>query len=229
MLSNHEAHPTSGLFASNSILNKFFQIGLDLVFPPMCHGCGRVDTRWCDACLNELINTTIQIKTHNPEILTGLCSTGRHTGKLQHAIQAFKFYNTPALAEPLGKRLANALLQKRWIFDIIIPVPLHSDRERNRGYNQAYLLSQQVAAQMNITCQPQLLSRYRNTPHQVGLSALERRENVKDAFIATTDVVGKSILLIDDVVTTGATLDECASALFHAGSTAVYAVTVSHA
>lgn len=82
---------------------------------------------------------------------------------------------------------------------------------------------------MNIATQPHLLTRYRNTPHQVGLNASERRENVKDAFIATADVAGKSILLIDDVVTTGATLDECATALFDAGATAVYAVTVSHA
>ena len=229
MTSNHEARPISGLFASGSIINQFTKTCLDLIFPPMCHGCGRVDTSWCDPCLAEMTRIPIQPSTHESGVLTGLCSTGKHTGKLEQAIQAFKYYDTQALAEPLGTRLTQTLIQKGWRFDTILPVPLHSDREQNRGYNQAYLLSLQVGAQMSIACQPHLLTRHRNTPHQVGLSALERRDNVKDAFIATPDVVGKSILLIDDVVTTGATLDECAIALFHAGATSVYAATVSHA
>lgn len=112
----------------------------------MCHGCGRVDTRWCDVCLDELSGITTQITTYYPQVLSGLCSTGQHTGKLQQAIQAFKFYDTQSLAIPLAKRLTDVLIQKEWTFDMILPVPLHSDRERNRGYNQAYLLSQQVGS-----------------------------------------------------------------------------------
>lgn len=225
---NHEARFTSGLFASNSIIAKLTKELLDLIFPPICHGCGRVDTRWCDVCLAELISISIQLEEHKSKNLTGLCSTGQHTGKLQQAIQAFKYYDTQALAEPLGKRLTTALSQKGWTFDTIIPVPLHADRQKNRGYNQAYLLSQQVENNLNITCQPHFLTRHRVTNHQVGLDAQARHSNVKGAFIATHDVVGKSILLIDDVVTTGATLDECAIALFNAGATFVYAVAVSH-
>lgn len=226
---NHEARFTSGLFASNTIITQLAKEFLDLIFPPMCHGCGRVDTRWCDVCLAELTSIPIQIIEGESETLTELCATGKHTGKLQQAIQAFKYYDTQTLAEPLGKRLATALIQKRWTFDTIIPVPLHADRQKERGYNQAYLLSQQVGNIMNIPCQPQLLTRHRDTNHQVGLGVQERRDNVKDAFMATSDVVGKSILLIDDVVTTGATLDMCATALFTTGAKVVYAMTVSHA
>lgn len=229
MSTNHEARFKRGLFASNSRFAELKTFWLDLVFPPMCHGCGRVDTLWCDDCLDALNQIPLQLQNNNSEFLMGLCSTGKHQEKLQQAIQAFKFYNAKNLAAPLSNRLISALAQKQWTFDIIIPVPLHTDREKNRGYNQAYLLSQQVAQYMNITCQPDYLTRYQNTPHQVGLNASERRENVKDAFLATEDVAGQSILLIDDVVTTGATLDECAKALFKADATTVYAVTVSHA
>jgi ComF family protein len=229
MSSNHEAPFISGLFASKPLVKKISSALLDFIFPPMCHGCGRVDTQWCDSCLEELVSIPTQIAIHPSEILSESCSTGTHRGKLQEAIQSFKFYNTQLLSIPLGERLTDVLVKKRWTFDTIIPVPLHTDRQKIRGYNQAYLLSQQVEKQMNITCQPYLLTRHRNTPHQVGLSASERRENVKDAFVATSDVVGKSILLIDDVVTTGTTLDECATALFNAGASSVYAITVSHA
>lgn len=225
----HEARFTRGLFASQSPIRKIFNHALDLIFPPMCHGCGRVDTRWCDICLADLDAVPIQIKSYQTEILTDLCATGRHIGKLQQAVQALKYHNTPTIAKPLGQRLIQTLQQKNWTFDTIIPVPLFQERLDKRGYNQSYLLSQQVENVMHITCQPQYLHRYRDTNQQVGLNALERRENVKDAFIAADDVADKSILLIDDVVTTGATLDECAGALFAAGAKTVYGITVSHA
>ena len=225
---NHEAR-LSGLFASNSKMKNLANNLLDLIFPPMCHGCGRVDTRWCEVCLEDLANIPIQPTDYLPEVLTGLSATGKHTGKLQEAVQAFKYHDTPSLAEILGNRLSSLLEEKTWTFDTILPVPLFAERERKRGYNQAYLLSKQVSNSMNIPCQPHLLNRYRDTNHQVGLNAIERRDNVNDAFIANTEVAGQSILLIDDVVTTGATLDECAVALFNAGAKYVYVMTVSHA
>lgn len=227
--SNHEARFVSGLFASNSTIVQFAKGLLDLIFPPMCHGCGRVDTRWCAVCLDELMNIPMQQAEYDSPPLSGLCATGRHTGKLQQAIQALKYHDTPSLAGPLAKRLVMVLTQKDWTFDTIIPVPLYASRQKNRGYNQAYLLSQQVGSTMNIACQPHLLIRRRDTNQQVGLSAQERHDNVKDAFVATAEVAGKSLLLIDDVVTTGATLGACARALLGAGAALVYAVTVSHA
>lgn len=226
---NQEAHSISGLFVSKSIFRRIATDTLDLIFPPMCHSCGRVDTRWCDVCLTELLNTPIYISDYPTEILTAISVTSQHSGKIQQAIQAMKYHNTPALAKPLGDRLYLALQQKEWTYDTMIPVPMFQDRLKKRGYNQAYLLSKQVEERMNITCQPHLLSRHRDTNYQVGLNALERRENVKDAFVVTGDVSDKSILLIDDVVTTGSTLNECAIALFNANAKAVYAITVSHA
>jgi len=229
MNNNQEARLDSGLFTSSSKFKQIKQWLVDFVFPPTCHGCGRVDTRWCHVCLNDLDQVPLKLNDIQPETLTALCATTQHSGKVQEAIQALKYYNAPQLAQPLGNRLVHALTAKEWTIDTIVPVPLFADREQKRGYNQAYLLSQQVERMTNINCQPNLLQRHRDTNQQVGLNASERRENVKDAFIATDHVAGRSILIIDDVVTTGSTLDACATALFDAGASAVYAITVTHA
>lgn len=229
MNTHQEAHSDRGLFVPQSKLRNIVNFAIDLVFPPVCHGCGRVDVRWCEVCLEELRQIPITIHNITQDTLTGLCATGQHIGKVQEAIQALKYHNTPCLAEPLGERLVTTLVKQQWTIDTIIPVPLFADRLQKRGYNQAYLLSQQVENMTNITCQPHFLTRHRDTGHQVGLSASERRENVKDAFIATDDVADLSILIIDDVVTTGSTLDACATALKSSGAKAVYAMTVTHA
>jgi len=224
-----ETRSSSGFLAPQSKLRQATHWLFDFIFPPTCHGCGRVDTRWCHVCSEELAQIPIQIKNFTPETLTELCATAHHTGKLQEAIQALKYHNVPDLAKPLGQRLSQVISDKNWIIDTIIPVPLFADREHKRGYNQAYLLTQQVGKMTNITCQSNLLKRHRDTNQQVGLNASERRENVKDAFTATQSVADMSILIIDDVVTTGSTLDACATALFNVGAKSVYAITVTHA
>lgn len=225
-----EAHEFGGFFASISILNKVWNYGIDLIFPSVCEGCGRVDFRWCPVCLEELASQPLALQPIPSDELISLYATGIHEGKLQAAIQALKYSDSRDLAIPLGNRLVLAIQSLNWKIDTIIPVPLHTSRLQKRGYNQAYLLSQQVAQTMQIDCNISLLQRHRDTPHQVGLNASERRENVKDAFIAVPDgVADKSILIIDDVVTTGSTLNACAIALFSAGARQVYGLTVNHA
>jgi ComF family protein len=211
------------------IIQTTLNFVLDLVFPPTCHGCGKVDARWCTTCQTMLQDVPLKLKDIAHPALDGLCATGHHKGKLQDAIQALKYYNVPELAKPLGKRLADTIAIKDWTFDTIIPVPLFASRFAKRGYNQSYLLSQQVVHMPNITVQPHFLTRQRDTEAQVGLTASERYVNVKDAFIANPAVAGLSVLIIDDVVTTGSTLGACAKALKSAGANAVYAMTVTHA
>lgn len=229
MPKSDQAHPTSGLVAHTSLLRRIGTLALDLVFPPMCHGCGRVDYEWCPQCTLELEAVPIIPRVIPSDALTGLCATGKHERLLQQALQALKYNNQRGLGKPLGERLVTTLPQLNWTFDTIIPVPLFADRLQKRGYNQSYILSQQIEYAMQVPSEPDWLQRYRDTNQQVGLNAQERKENVKDAFIATSDVAGKSILLIDDVVTTGSTIEACATALFEAGSIRVYAITVSHA
>jgi ComF family protein len=113
-------------------------------------------------------------------------------------------------------------------FDLITAVPLHAQRERERGYNQAELVAQQTARLVHGSYLP-TLQRTRATTDQVGLDLYARRANVQDAFaVIYPHIQKKRVLLIDDVRTTGATLDACAAALFQSGAEAVYGLTLTH-
>ena len=201
---------------------------IDLVFPPCCGHCGRVDYRFCDRCLHELSQVPLDIAKRTSENLDGLCATGRHRGVLQDALQAFKYEGATQLSGLLAARLSTALRRQHWQIDLIAPVPLFTDRLQERGYNQSQLLSWLVANTLGINCRTDLLARIRGTLQQARLSQAERHLNVKDAFAASGQVNGLSVLLIDDVVTTGSTLRECAAALRAKGASAVFAIAVSH-
>jgi ComF family protein len=145
-------------------------------------------------------------------------------------VQALKYDNNRAIAEPLGKRLLEQMQFKGWAFDMVIPVPLHHARKLERGYNQSELLAGYVAQGLAVPLVTDAIERTRLTRSQVGLSGLERRSNLRDAFAGNpARVSGQTILVIDDVYTTGATLGACAQALLDAGATAVYGLTVTAA
>jgi ComF family protein len=201
---------------------------LDLVFPPRCAGCGRVDSFWCDRCQQEIDQLPTLAAVQRLPPLRACAATSVYEGKLASAIQALKYENATALAVPLGERLVAALAALNWTFDMIIPVPLHTNRLRQRGYNQSQLLGEHVAEQLTQRCELSALMRRRNTPAQVGLTRPQRRANMQDAFAASAShVSGSSILLIDDVYTTGATLQACATALVAAGAVSVCSLTVA--
>jgi len=201
----------------------------DLIFPPTCGNCGRVDFRFCAGCLHELEQIPIIISSRRLEELDGLYATGEHRGVLQNAVQAFKYYGATELSESLAARLIEALLERNWQIDVIVPVPLFADREEERGYNQATLLSEHVVSALDIPSRAESLRRVRATSQQALLSQADRRENVRDAFEANEEVKDLSILLVDDVITTGSTLRECAGALRTKGAGRVYGIAVSHA
>lgn len=114
--------------------------------------------------------------------------------------------------------------------DLIVPVPLHPNRQRERGFNHAGLLAQAFAAQTGLPLAREGLARIRETAPQVGLTARERQDNVRGAFSAWGDMwAGRRPLVIDDVCTTGATLEACAAALRGTGSQAIYALTLARA
>ena len=202
---------------------------VDLVFPPRCGHCGRVDYRFCDNCQSELSSLPLQMASKSPDSLDEVRATGVQRGILESAVKAFKYHDAVELCGPLAARLLSCHSRQMWRIDAIVPVPLHADREIERGYNQSNLLGQQLARLSGIPCEPGWLSRIRGTSQQALLAASERLQNVAGAFQATTEVADLSILLVDDVVTTGATLSECAEALRERGAKAVYAITLSHA
>jgi ComF family protein len=117
-----------------------------------------------------------------------------------------------------------------WQVDLVVPVPLGVARLRERGYNQASLIARPLALGCGLPYSSQVLMRTRETRSQVGLSVYERRENVRGAFVAQPErVARRSVLVVDDVATTSATLDACATALLTAGCSQVFGITVSRA
>jgi competence protein ComFC len=218
-----QAQKLSGLFALKNFL-------LDLVFPPVCLNCGRVDWRFCETCQKQLSEASILPHEIELSPLSGVLTTGKHAGILENAVQALKYHEALHLAPLLAQRMLIALKNQTWRFDMIIPTPLSSLRMKERGYNQAKEISQSLAEQLNIEHQAEALQKIRHTQSQVGLGRAERLENVKEAFSADSSLIlGKTLLLVDDVRTTGSTLSECAQAALQAGAKAVYAITVTAA
>ena len=151
-------------------------------------------------------------------------------GPLRNAIHALKYQGAAALAEPLGDALASFWLRSVAPAQLIIPVPLHAQRQRARGYNQSELLARRVGRTTHLAVRPAALYRTRATASQMTLNAVERKTNVAAAFQGDPQVVrGCAIVLIDDVCTTGATLDACAAALKQAGAECVYGLTLARA
>ena len=154
-------------------------------------------------------------------------SYGRYEGILKQLIYEFKYHGKQEIAVILGDLMFDTLKQLPWPkFDYLIPLPLHSKRQRERGYNQAYLLAKVLARQSGIPifCG---LTRVKPTEHQTLLDKALRKQNLKGAFktVNCRKIHNKTLLLIDDVYTTGATSGECSNILVEAGAKAVYVLT----
>lgn len=225
-----QARTDSGLF-SYSLFRSSFQVLLDLVFPPRCVHCGRVDWHFCDGCWNELLENPIDRLIDNDiPALREIVSTGRHHGVLQSAVQGLKYYGQRKLAPVLAQRMATVLKSLDWTYDMVIPVPMHTQRLQERGYNQAKEISLDLAQLLDKPHLDSAIIRERATRSQVGLSAMERQENMQHAFSANQNILkGKSLLLVDDVKTTGATMVGCATVALAVGATHVYGITVTTA
>lgn len=212
---------------------------LDLLFPPRCAACGTAGAVLCAACLAQARAPEQPLcqrcgrallsgengmcpacrAGYGPESLAFIRAAAIHEGSVRDAVLTLKYRGQRRLALPLGDMLAEAAKRLDLRPDIIVPVPLHASRKRQRGYNQAELLARRCANRMHLPCEPRLLVRQRATPPQVGLSGAERRTNVAGAFAvaapahAAARLSGKRVLLLDDVTTTGSTLDAAAAAL----------------
>jgi len=192
----------------------------ELIEPPLCPHCGRPRSngRLCPLCQRD------------PLQIDGVRSVAYFDGTLREAIHHFKYYNRQALAIPLGKLMSNYWEKSPLPAEIIVPVPLHSNRLRERGYNQAALLARELGKSIGLAVAENGLVRVRATRPQVELNAQERKENVSDAFhCSNMELKGKRVLLIDDVCTTGATLEACSIALRQVGARSVWAFTLARA
>jgi len=152
---------------------------------------------------------------------------GLYAGPLRDAVQRFKFGRRPALARPLAALVLEQCAAAVPARAVLVPIPLARERERERGFNQAALVAERVARGLGAPLRERWLARTRATAPQTELDAVERRANVRGAFVASTAAAGADVVLVDDVLTTGATAGECARALRAAGAASVGLLTVA--
>ena len=203
----------------------------DVLAPPHCAGCGSAGDELCTACADEIEGNS-PVFVRGAGSLATVSAAGRYRGALRAAILAFKYGNRRGLAAPLAAALAKRLVVAS---EIIVPVPLHPSRTWARGYNQAELLARELASSLRAerpAVAVRALVRSIATQAQSKLCAGERERNVSNAFSPGPDafaIEGKSVLLVDDVITTGATLRACATVLRRAGARRVDAACVAAA
>ena len=208
-------------------MDRTEELLLSLAAPPphRCYLCEQErllgEDGLCDECRREL---KLAISPAPPVGLDGLTAGLRYSDELGVLFYRFKKKErrdyTPFLAQFIS-------IPEEWRAELLLPVPLHWWREYRRTYNQSFLLSEYVSSRYGIPICQDLLVRTRPTPQQKLLSEKQRRKNLKGAFRAAPECKGRSIVLIDDVVTTGTTLSECARALKKAGALHVYAACVA--
>ncbi|MDX1932636.1 MAG: ComF family protein [Capsulimonadales bacterium] len=227
----------------------------DIVFPPRCLICDRYEAdTLCEVCRSGFVPVARPFCERCGHPNGAVCPCGstfprfgwhcdaaravfRYDGPIATAIRRFKYSRVEMLGEPLGRLLAESLekdslftAEQRERFDLIVPIPLHTGRLRERGFNQAERLAGPVADRLRRPLLNRALVRVRATGHQARLSGPERQANMDHDVFRTerpVSVVGKGILLIDDVLTTGATINAAARALKEAGASGVYALTLA--
>jgi len=193
---------------------------LDLFFPMNCLGCGREGQFICPACLEKIpLNQKVLFGSNQAWPLTGLIVASNYNNPLvKEAIHRYKYGLVKDLANPLGQLATRAFREYHFKDTLLIPVPLHKKRLRWRGFNQAELLAQVVSRQLEIPLVKDVLRRVKYRLPQMAIkNSRQRRDNIKEAFRLSpqlkTNIQNKIIILVDDVVTTGATLSECARLL----------------
>jgi len=224
---------------------KYFANNLfDFILPRFCCSCSNklnaVDDTMCGTCLSKIqistssrlqreferkfLDNKIICKFYAPFIF-------EKDKELQHAIHALKYDKKFPIGIYLGKVLASEIIrnQLNWKFDLIIPIPLHQLKKAERGYNQAYYIAKGVGKILKVKVSDRVVKRIKYTESQTKMNLNEREENISGAFkLKNKNLVGgKSILLLDDVITTGATISECGKILLEAGANKIYAASIA--
>lgn len=209
---------------------------LDLLFPPKCPFCQKLLEKSSDGMCEHCQRTLPWLTEGHAEQklpLISLCVSPLHyEGTVRDSIRRYKFHGRTGYAQLYGKLVAQCVNDHlRGQYDVITWAPLSKKRKRRRGYNQAFLVAQVVAKELDMPLVG-TLHKVRDTPAQSGLTnETDRRGNVLGVYALRedTEIEGKRILLIDDVVTTGSTLSECASVLHLGGAKDVVCATVARA
>jgi ComF family protein len=204
-----------------------------LILPGACFFClGKTDTAWCDDCENDFIleadRCPLCSRTSHRQETCGACLKNppdftsseilfNYQYPASHLIKAFKFHRRPELAKRFAERMAKKLKSKTTLPQIMLPVPLHRKRQMERGYNQSLEFALQIGKRLGIKVDHSLCKRIRNTDPQSSLPMKGRRKNVKGAFYLDSPEIPKHVAIVDDVITTGSTVNELANLLKKAG------------
>ena len=226
-------------------LAKLKGAALDLLFPQYCVGCGQEGSFLCHACRQSLPRITPPLcpRCGRPQPggilcpgcvdwkaeIDGIRSPFRFDGVMRQAIHQLKYRHLRALTTTLAGLLRDYFTTSPIPAEALVPVPLHRKRLRERGYNQSGLLARELGKLISLPVIDDCLIRRRHTPPQARTSNVnERHHNIADAFTCRDRrLQDKPVLLIDDVATSGATLDACAAALKAAGATSVWGLVMA--
>ncbi len=190
------------------------------IHKPFCEKCG-IPTKGADLC---------EKCKSNPPAYRMMRSWAVFDSPIQNGLHTMKYRRNIGLGEAIAMQTADFVHSLHWQLDVLIPVPLGKKRLKERGYNQVALVARPLAYQIGIRYEPDALWKTRETRSQVGLTISQRSENVQNAYQADSTVVkDKSILIMDDVATTGSTISACTAALRSAGAQEVYVLTIARA
>ncbi len=220
-------------------------MALNLLLPQWCLGCGREGELICPSCRKNLPRVTSPIcpRCGIPQssgilcpgcvswqqAIDGIRSPFRFGGVIRQAIHQLKYRNLRAITGTLAELLTDYITTNPIPGEVLVPVPIHQKRMRERGYNQSELLSRELGRLVKLPVVADCLTRQRHNPPQARTAGIsERWSNVAAAFTCRDHrLKDKQIVLIDDVATSGATLDACASALKSAGASSVWGLTIA--
>ena len=228
-----------------AFLSKLTNQALDLLFPIESAGCGRESKILCDSCIPGLAklappycrvcaapdtSSPCRWCTESPPSVDGIRAPFLMEGPVRESVYSLKYRGVRAAAPDLARLLAQYMACHEPLGKVIVPVPLHRRRLRDRGYNQSELLARELSKLAAMPQANKLLARVKDTPPQVEAADRSQRwDNVRESFQADAGAAGLKVLLIDDVVTTGATMSSCAAALKAAGAASVWGLTLARA
>lgn len=216
-----------------------------LFFPNLCEACSAAlyagEEMVCLRCRSQLPKTDFALHTENivARLFWGRVKLEKAAAtyffnkgtRIQHLLHALKYKNRPDVGVLLGRWMFEEMNRNAWLenVDVLVPVPLHPDKEKHRGYNQAAILGRGFSLASAIPLEEKVLAKVENKGSQTRLSRTERWENAKQSFCLAMDepVQGKHVLLIDDVITTGATLEACANVLIEEANCRVSVLSVA--
>jgi ComF family protein len=217
---------------------------IDFVYPPECANCGKPGTVFCQECLSEvkLLRLPVCTVCGKPQNKVGTCSDcktdpppynalrswGLYQGSLREALHSLKYRSNLGFCRFLASQLEGIVRNNQWDLDLIIPVPLCKTHNKERGYNQSEMLAYPLSLSLTLPLVTDAVFRVKETTSQVDLTRDERFRNLEDAFHGNSaKLKGKKVLLVDDIVTTGATLISCTQALLDSGCKSVFCITVA--